>query len=446
MAKRLELMVTSGARAGQHFVVPSAGLKLGRSSSNDIALPDEELSRNHCLFEPEGEFGLRVIDLASANGTYVNGEDVTTAPRSLQANDRIEVGASSLLVVGESPAPVAPAAPTASAGSLDLGLTPPAPTPPPDTADKKSSKNGLLWVLTAAVILSATVVILTLPSSQPPVVSTVSTRVAAPKLRALSYEKIDADASRIFRYYMTLDEEGVLRVIYDDVPQADRHVDKRGKLDDKAMARILRIFETDGWKDLDRVYAGPSAADENALKSWRIRTIFDSQVREVFVENVPEPEPFKLVREALETFSQNELGIWAIQYSREQLLELSAESARLGAAKWDERDVEYGNLSAAVDAYREALFYLETVNPKPANYEQLREGRDRALAELSQRYKDQRFRVDRAINLTEWETAQRELRILCDMVPNKKDPRHDEARAKLLDVENRMKQMKKGGH
>ena len=32
-----------------------------------------------------------------------------------------------------------------------------------------------------------------------------------------------------------------------------------------------------------------------------------------------------------------------------------------------------------------------------------------------------------------------ELRVLCEMVPDKKDARHAEASGKLLDVENRMK-------
>ena len=42
----------------------------------------------------------------------------------------------------------------------------------------------------------------------------------------------------------------------------------------------------------------------------------------------------------------------------------------------------------------------------------------------------------------DWAAARRELRILCDMVPDERDPRHAEASAKLIDVENRQK---KGG-
>ena len=160
------------------------------------------------------------------------------------------------------------------------------------------------------------------------------------------------------------------------------------------------------------------------------------------VENASEPDPFRAVRLALETFSQNELGIWAIQYSSEKLTEMSAEARLAADAKWEERDVNYGNLAAALKLYDEAVMDLETVNPKPADYGELITKRDMVRAELDRRYKDQRFEVDRAVNMGDWDKAVRELRILCELVPDSRDPRHAEAAAKLVDVENRIK---KGG-
>jgi len=242
-----------------------------------------------------------------------------------------------------------------------------------------------------------------------------------------------------------MDEYGVLKVSYDDVPDANRHVDKSAKLSDGARARIAEILDAREWDGLDDVYSGSSAMDENALKSWRIKVVRSGRVKEVLVENTQEPDAFRDIREALETFSRNELGIWAIQYSREKLLELSEESARNGDAKWNERDVEYGNLSASVDAYREAAYYLDTVNPKPESYARIKERLERSVSELDRRYREQRFLADKAINLSDWETAKAELRVLCDMVPNKNDDRHAEANAKLVDVENRIKKAKKGG-
>ena len=99
MAKRLEIKVMTGDLAGKVFAVPDGGLRLGRSSSNDVHIVDEELSRNHCIFEPDGESAIRVIDLASANGTYVNGTALGSSPVVLKEGDRIEVGSTLVHVV-----------------------------------------------------------------------------------------------------------------------------------------------------------------------------------------------------------------------------------------------------------------------------------------------------------------------------------------------------------
>ena len=43
---------------------------------------------------------------------------------------------------------------------------------------------------------------------------------------------------------------------------------------------------------------------------------------------------------------------------------MSAEAESLGDKNFEERDVEYGNLSKAVKCYKEAISYLETVKTK----------------------------------------------------------------------------------
>ena len=98
MVQRPELEIASGALAGKRFAVPPGGLRLGRSSSNDICIPDEELSRNHCLFEAVGEDGIRLTDLASANGTSLNGRVLDSAPADLKVGDVISVGSTILRV------------------------------------------------------------------------------------------------------------------------------------------------------------------------------------------------------------------------------------------------------------------------------------------------------------------------------------------------------------
>ena len=54
-----ELLVTAGPFQGQRFTVTSAGIRLGRSSSCEISIPDPSLSRNQCLFELRDNLFLR---------------------------------------------------------------------------------------------------------------------------------------------------------------------------------------------------------------------------------------------------------------------------------------------------------------------------------------------------------------------------------------------------
>ncbi|MDD4019410.1 MAG: hypothetical protein PHV28_15885, partial [Kiritimatiellae bacterium] len=152
-----------------------------------------------------------------------------------------------------------------------------------------------------------------------------------------------------------------------------------------------------------------------------------------------EPDAFRTLREKLETFSKNELGIWAIQFSADKLTSLAREALAVARKKFDEREVRYGNLFEAIRSYREAVFYLDTVNPKPGFYAEIIDGFETAESELAKRYEEQRFRADRAINLSDWTPAAQELKILCELIPDRADPRHKEATRKLIDVESRLK-------
>ena len=55
MSRRPDLLIEGGALSGRRFAVPDGGLRLGRSSSCDIHIPDEGLSRNQCIFECDGD-------------------------------------------------------------------------------------------------------------------------------------------------------------------------------------------------------------------------------------------------------------------------------------------------------------------------------------------------------------------------------------------------------
>jgi len=89
------LVAASGPLAGSRFVV-RADAVVGRSPSCEIALPDSRASRRHARLElAAGQ--LRVVDLGSRNGTYVNGERLTGA-RALEPGDRVTIGGTAFVV------------------------------------------------------------------------------------------------------------------------------------------------------------------------------------------------------------------------------------------------------------------------------------------------------------------------------------------------------------
>jgi len=62
---------------------------VGRREDCDLRIPLGEVSRKHCRFVRDGDM-LRVEDLGSSNGTYVNGQRVQEA--TLTPGDSVQVG------------------------------------------------------------------------------------------------------------------------------------------------------------------------------------------------------------------------------------------------------------------------------------------------------------------------------------------------------------------
>ena len=436
--KRPELQIENGDLAGKRYAVSEKGLRLGRSSSNDVHIPDEELSRNHCFFETFGEDGIRVTDLASANGTVVNGTTIGGDAVDLHVGDVIEVGSVVIRVVGDGP--VKPAA-SAAKGPVDLGFGgkkegASSKAAPVDAKKKRSPLANVLWGVIALLFLVGIVIVLTLDDEKP-TTQDIVVDDQRETLKELYYEKVDADSAKVFRYSMSLANGSTLTATVDDVPEEDRHLNKSVYLSDTAKARLEEILSDPDFEKLDGEYAGPDS-EPPVLKSRTLRVVWSRHDKRVTCVNAVEPDAFVRLREKLEAFSKNELGIWAMGHSRAQLIALAEEAAETAEMKWEDREVEYGNCYAAVHAWKEAIFYLETVNPKPKKFEEYQKNLKTAEEDLDQRYKDRRFAADRAINIADWLKAKEELQILIALVPDRDDDRYREASAKLIDVEKRM--------
>lgn len=99
------LVVYAGAQLGRMFpLVPGANM-VGRSPQAQVALLDEEVSRNHArldLLPGSGDPEVILEDLGSTNGTLVNGQPAL-GPVHLRAGDRISMGDHVLKLVAMDP-------------------------------------------------------------------------------------------------------------------------------------------------------------------------------------------------------------------------------------------------------------------------------------------------------------------------------------------------------
>lgn len=88
------LIVIKGADEGKQFELTEDAQGVGRDAHNPIRLHDTEISRRHAEFRRvNGAY--RVVDVGSANGTYVNNQQVKDV--ELRPGDHIRVGQSILV-------------------------------------------------------------------------------------------------------------------------------------------------------------------------------------------------------------------------------------------------------------------------------------------------------------------------------------------------------------
>lgn len=446
---RHHLEVVAGADKGELVAIKERGSSfLGRASDNDISLRDPLLSRRHCRFYFQPGDGLWVEDLDSANQTMVNDKPVTAL--RLHPGDRLIVGESVLSVLDDQPATAPSLAGGPATGDdnapppvVDLGFDSDS---SPEAADLTAARSAARlsarsWWLFGGVVGGLLVLALLLRLLLPMddeaagVVRAVDQPTPTPAID-LRYEKIDATPENIFRYEFILSPDNVLSVRIDDLARR-RHVSKSRKVEEDLVRELVEAIRRSGFFTLDPRYEGLSDNGEKTV--FDIEIILGRNAHRTVVRNRIEPPAFKTVRERIETFSKNELGLWALQYPRERLIEMAHDSLLLARKLFEERDVAQGNLAESVKRFREAEFYLETVDPKPDFFPRIVSGLREALELLDQRYSEYRFRADRALNLQDWERAAAELRILMELIPDRRDERHQEAHRKLLDVESRLR-------
>ncbi|MDQ1732883.1 MAG: segregation ATPase FtsK/SpoIIIE, family, partial [Pseudonocardiales bacterium] len=104
LASALQLRVVGGPDAGHVVDLPRGSTTIGRSGGADIVLHDADISRVHAEVRVDYD-GIWVRDLDSTNGTAVAGERIGGREAAMPIGDFLNIGSSTLLVVGAAEPP-----------------------------------------------------------------------------------------------------------------------------------------------------------------------------------------------------------------------------------------------------------------------------------------------------------------------------------------------------
>lgn len=93
------LRILNGKSKGKKLMLPEREIVFGRDASCDIRHKSKSISDRHCTLEPT-EAGVRVCDLGSERGTFINGERITDEGL-VKAGAMLRIGDLQFRLVGE---------------------------------------------------------------------------------------------------------------------------------------------------------------------------------------------------------------------------------------------------------------------------------------------------------------------------------------------------------
>lgn len=435
------LIIEQGREVGHEIVVPSAGIKFGRSPANDLVLDDDAVMLFHGRFFFKSDGTLWVTDFGAGEKTTVGGMPIDEY--QLETGNLVEVGTTAFRVIntnqnadGEAPLlPTVEKTDVEQSGEIDLGFRPSGLKSNEPRKSKESQGNGSLMgrfmQTTIGVLVAGVLVFVVLEATKLSKTSS-STAVSPKNTLALNYERVQADNNNIFRYQLDLDEKGNFKVVVDDLKN-NRHVQKEKTIPETMMLQLASQLDDTRFLDVESDYVGIA---EGQYDLWDLTIRRNSRYHHVRVLNRLPPQPVKRAASVIEDFALSEVRVlFTFLKNPEELRRYAEQSFHRGEALYEGRELRHGNLAEAITHFEEAMLYLGTFEPKPDLYFEA----ERQLEEVSQKrdekYEDYMFRADRAIRLREWDTADKHLAVLSELVPDRSDPRYDKINSKKLNVE-----------
>jgi hypothetical protein len=153
MAAQFQFVMHSGPNTGKIYPLEAPEIIIGRDASNVIAINDAEVSRKHAKLILQNSVYV-IQDLGSTNGTFINGQRITTS-QELKPGDTVTLGENIVLmyetafdpnatVVSSAPIPKTVAA-------IPKPVLTPAPPPAPVPAPVSPPSTAPVEVFTSQV-------------------------------------------------------------------------------------------------------------------------------------------------------------------------------------------------------------------------------------------------------------------------------------------------------
>lgn len=438
------LIIENGKDVGKEVEVPSQGMKFGRSPANDLVLDDDAAMLFHGRFFFKSDGTLWVTDFGAGEKTTVGGEPVDE--HQLKVGDLVEVGQTSFRIISTVQAAAMPVAAPVNTpvetsadeqDDIDLGFKrEKKPKKREEKKDDPKTSSLTSRLLQISVILLVLIVLMVVGPSLLEISKTNVTTVQQEESLTFSYERVMGTPKNIFRYHVELDDKGIFSVRIDDL-KTNRHQVESKEISDTVVEQLSHGIEAAGFFDVDSDYAGTG---ENQYDLYKLAVLRNNRFHHITVLNWTPPPAIKRATQLIEDFAVSELGIsftWMLE--PKELMQMAENAFEVGESRYNERDVRYSNLAASITHLKEAMLYLETIEPKPALYHRAEALLESAELERNVRYEDFLFRSDRAMRLQNWDEAAKYLRILSELIPERSDPRYDKVSAKLLNVEQHLR-------
>lgn len=461
------LLIEEGPEKGREICIPAKGARMGRAEENDIQIADAAMSRFQCRMYFRDEF-LYIMDLGSTNETLVNNEPVSDS--ALRFGDEILIGESLIKVINDGlhEKPSAAKAPQA----VMMPETEPAPAPiifnlgddsppPPEAAVPEESKTPsimdvdlglghredleeakqkgtqtsgislLLVTLVTMLLVFGAGFLIMIKTAPVPVEVT-----KEDKSLQFFYEKVIAGNGNIFRYALKLDDQGELTAEVHDLRQ-QRSIVRKEQVDPDRLAslRDRLLGNKDSLVALQDEYEGLPI---NSHESYNLTVIFGKDAKTVRVANQLEPDAFKQVREQIEAFSNNELGLINPDIPPEELRRLAADSWENAQSLFAARDVKNGNLWEATQKLKDVVFLLETIEPKPPYYQEAVTLREQWRRILLEKVQNLEFEAIRAHTMGDPARSMELNRRILATFPEKSHTEYKDAYNRLTQIEQEM--------